>query len=66
MKWAKSAIDMVEHDAFNTKDAAINKLREITENLDIVINRDGELKEKAAELKETCMEYLKRLAGKKQ
>ncbi len=64
VKWAKSAIEMVEQGAFRTKEGAINKLRETIESLTIVINRDGELKEKATELKETCRGYLKRLAGK--
>lgn len=59
VKWAKSTIDMVERGAFTTKDAAINPLREAVGNLDIVINRDGELKGKTEEIKETCMKYLK-------
>lgn len=58
---SESLIGMVDHDAFNSKDAANNALREAMEHLDIVINRNGELKEKAVELKETCMGYLKRL-----
>lgn len=64
VKWAKSAIDMVEHDAFTTKDAAINKLRETVKDLDIVINRDGELKGTAEELKAYCMTYLRPMTGK--
>lgn len=64
VRWSKSIIGMVDQGAFTTNTAAINKLREAVENLDIVIGRDGELKEKAMELKETCMKYLKRLAGK--
>jgi hypothetical protein len=42
-----------------------DKLRETITNLDIVINRSGELKEKAAVLKETYLEYLQRVTGKK-
>ncbi len=54
---------MVEQGAFTKKEAAINKLHETVANLDIVINRGGELKGKAEELKETCVGYLMQLAG---
>lgn len=64
VRWVKSAIDMVERGAFTTKDAAINKLRETIDDLDIVIKRGGELKEKAEELKGYCMTYLKPMTGK--
>lgn len=64
IKWAKSAIEMVEQGAFRTKEGAIKELREALEKLNIVINRDEELKGKAEEIKETCMGYLKQLAEK--
>ena len=63
VKWAKSAIEMVEQGAFTKKEAAINKLCETIATLDTVINRNGELKEKAEGLKETCVKYLKQLKG---
>lgn len=47
MKWAKVVIDDMDQGAFTTKEAAINKLHEAIGNLDIVINRNGELKEEA-------------------
>lgn len=66
MKWAKSAIDAVDHGAFTTKDAAMNKLRETVEDLTIVINRNGELKEEAEKLKSYCTDYIKQMTGKKE
>ena len=44
--------------------AAADSLCETITNLDIVINRNGELKEEAAALKETCVQYLKRITNK--
>lgn len=64
VRQAKFIIDSIDRGAYTSKDVAICKLREVVANLDTVINRDGELKEKASELKETCMGYLKRLEGK--
>ncbi len=61
---SKYLIGMVDQGAFTTKDAAINALREALGNLTVVIDRDGEHKEKARELKEECMRYLKQLRGK--
>lgn len=61
---AKFIIDNFSLGAYTSKDVAIRELRKEVANLDIVINRDGELKEKAEEIKETCMRYLKQLAGK--
>lgn len=49
---------------YTSKDVAIRELREEIANLDTVINRDGELKGKAEELKETCMRYLEQLTAK--
>lgn len=66
MKWAKVAIDAVDQGAFITKDAAINKLQEAIKNLNIIINRNGELKEEAEKLKTYCMTYIKRMTGKKE
>jgi hypothetical protein len=63
VRWAKFAIEMVERRAFCTKEGAIKELREAVANLDTVINRNGEFKGKANEMKETCMGYLKQLAG---
>ena len=64
VRQAKITIDMMDQGAFISKDVAMRELREAVATLDTVINRDGELKEKAVELKETCMGYLKQLAGK--
>ncbi|MDN3512323.1 MAG: hypothetical protein NG784_13620 [Candidatus Jettenia sp.] len=66
IKRAKSAIDAVDHGAFTTKDAVMNKLRETIEDLTIVINRNGELKEEAEKLKSYCMTYIKQMTGKKE
>lgn len=63
VRHAKFIIDAAGHGAYTSKDVAIRKLRKEAANLDTVINRDGELKEKASELKETCMGYLKQLAA---
>ena len=63
----KSALNTIcafEQRAWSTQDAAVNSLRETIADLDIVINRNGELKEKAASLKETCMQHLKRITDK--
>lgn len=64
VRWAKFAIESVERRAFCTKEGAIKELREAVANLDTVINRDGELKGKADEMKETCMKYLKQMTEK--
>lgn len=61
---SKNVVEDMNKGAFRTKEAAIKALREAVENLDTVINHDGELKGKAEELKEMCMVYLKPLAGK--
>ncbi|MCK6469395.1 MAG: hypothetical protein L6Q53_14545 [Candidatus Brocadia sinica] len=61
---AKFIIDAVDRGAYTSRDVAIRELREEVANLDTVINRNGELKEKAKELKETCMRCLKQLKGK--
>lgn len=61
---AKFIIDAAGHGAYTSSDVAMRDLREEIANLDTVINRDGELKGKAAELKEACMRYLKQLEGK--
>lgn len=61
---AKFVIDATCHGAYTSKDVAIRELRKEAANLDTVINRGGELKEKAEEIKETCLGYLKQLAGK--
>lgn len=61
---AKFIIDAAGHGAYTSKDVAIRELRKEAANLDTVINRDGELKGKAEEIKETCMKYLTQLAGK--
>lgn len=63
VRYAKFIIDAAGHGAYTSKDVAIRELRKEAANLDTVINRDGELKEKAEELKETCMKYLKQLKG---
>lgn len=65
VRWSKSIIEMMDQGGFTTKNAAMNKLREAVDSLNTVINRNGELKEKAEELKNRCMEYLQPLTGKK-
>lgn len=55
---------MVEQGAFSTREATADCLRMTITNLDLVINRGGELKEKATALKETCLKYLKQVPGK--
>lgn len=64
VRHAKFIIDAVGNGAYTSRDVAIRELREEVASLDTVINRDGELKGKAEELKETCVGYLKQLAEK--
>lgn len=59
---AKFIIDDFRLGNYTSKDVAMRKLREEVANLDTVINRDGELKGKAGELKETCLKHLEQLA----
>lgn len=56
---AKFIIDDFRLSNYTSKDVAIRELCDEVANLDTVINRDGELKGKAEELKETCLRYLK-------
>lgn len=60
---AETAIKMFEQRAWSTQEAAEVSLHMTIRNLDIVINRGGELKEKATALKETCLNHLKRTTG---
>ena len=61
---SKFIIDAMDQGAYTSKNVAIRELREAVANLDTVINRGGEFKGKAEEIKETCLVYLKPLAGK--
>ncbi|MCF6147326.1 MAG: hypothetical protein E3K37_01570 [Candidatus Kuenenia sp.] len=65
LRRAKYIIDSMNHGSYQSKNVAIRELREAADRLDTVINRNGELKEKAEELKNRCMEYLQPLTGKK-
>lgn len=65
IKWGKITISMVEQGAFISRDVSANKLRAAISNLDIVINRRGDLEEKAHELKGVCLKYIEQLTGKK-
>lgn len=64
VRHTKFIIDAISQGAYRSKDVAIRELREEVANMDTVINRNGEFKGKAEEMKETCMGYLKQLAGK--
>lgn len=63
VRHTKFIIDAISQGAYRSKDVAIRELCEEVANMDTVINRDGELKGKAEKIKETCMGYLKQLAG---
>lgn len=65
MRRAKYLIGSMDRGGYQTKNVAIRELREAADILDTVISHDGELKEKAEELKSRCMEYLQPLTGKK-
>lgn len=65
IKRGKITISMVEQGAFISRDVSANKLRAAISNLDIVINRRGDLEEKAHELKGVCLKYIDQLTGKK-
>ncbi len=58
-------ISMVEQGAFVSRDVAVTRLREAITDLDIVINRRGDLEENAHELKGICLKYIEQLTGKK-
>ncbi len=60
----KAIIDNFSLGAYTSRDVAIRELHEEVANLDTVINRDGELKGKGEELKETCLKHLEQLAKK--
>ncbi len=62
-KRAADLISMVDQGAFISREVAANNLREAVSNLDIVISRGGEMREKAEALKETCMGYIRQLRG---
>lgn len=64
MKWAKYVINDMDQGVFPTKDMAINKLQEAIKDLDIIINKNGELKGEAERLKGYCMSYIKQMTGK--
>lgn len=64
MKWAKYVINEMDRGVFPTKGMAINKLQEAMKNINIIITRNGELKEEAEKLKNCCMNYIKQMTGK--
>ena len=57
--WAKINISTVEHGGYRMRDAAAESVYQTLRRLDIVINRGGELKEKAAALRVRGLEILK-------
>lgn len=64
IRYVKTNIELVDQGAFGTKEAAIDALHKAIENLDIMINRGGELKGMAEELKDYCMTYLRPMTEK--
>ncbi len=58
VKRASDVINMIEHGAFNSIHASVERMRENIASLDIVINRDGELKSKALHLRDICQSYV--------
>lgn len=65
IKRARSTLSMVEQGGFISREVVVNKLKGTIRDLDIVINRRGDLEEKAQELKGTCLKYIQQLTGKK-
>lgn len=65
IKRARSSISMVEQRAFKSREVAASHLRSTIADLDIVIDRRGDLEEKAHELKGVCLKYIDQLTGKK-
>jgi len=64
LKGASHLISAVQQRAFVSREVAITKMREAISSLDIVINRNGELQDKALYLKSVCEGYIKQLRGK--
>ncbi len=64
VKRAEGLINMVEHGAFTSREVSANHLREAISELDIVINRNGDLQGKAQQLKGVCLEYIQQLTNK--
>ncbi len=62
---ARSLIIMVEQGAFISRKVSATRLRETITDLDIVIERRGDLEEKAHELKGVCLKYIEQLTGEK-
>ncbi len=65
IKWAKNSISMVEQRAFVSREVAAAKLKETIADLDIVIDRNGDLQDTALQLKGVCLKYIDQLTGKK-
>jgi hypothetical protein len=61
---AENVICMIEQGGWSTREETEDRLRVVIKNLDTVINRGGELTEKAVVLKETCLKYWKRVTEK--
>lgn len=66
VKSAVGTIEMMEQGAFRD---ALARLRDVIKDLDIVINRGGELKDKALHLKDICLaniEHIEKHFGKQE
>jgi hypothetical protein len=64
IKRARISISMVEQRAFVSREVTANKLRSTISDLDIVINRNGDLQETALQLKGVCLKYIQQLTEK--
>lgn len=65
VRQGQRTISMIEQGAFVSREVAINHLRDSVNDLDIVIERNGELQDKAMQLKRICLDYIKQLSEKK-
>lgn len=65
VRQGQRSISMIEQGAFVSREVAINHLRDAVNDLDIVIERNGELQDKAMQLKRICLDYIKQLSEKK-
>lgn len=64
LQHSEDLIIMVGQGAFISREVAVDRLQEAVSNLDIVINRGGDLKGKALTMKESGLKYISRLKGK--
>lgn len=65
VRQGQGTISMIEQGAFVSREVAVNHLRDAVNDLDIVIDRNGELQDKAMQLKRICLDYIKQLSEKK-